>query len=67
VGAGHADQDRIAVARDRVYIVRDTDRCPNKLGARPPATKAFESSAPFHAAGQSESEFLAVNLSPDGW
>ena len=55
------------MARDRVYIVRDTDRCPNKLGARPPATKAFESSAPFHAAGQSESEFLAVNLSPDGW
>ena len=30
--AGHANQDSNAVARDQVYIVRNTMACPNKLG-----------------------------------
>ena len=31
--AGHANQDGVAVARDQVYIIRDTQACPNRLGA----------------------------------
>lgn len=33
VRAGHANQDGVAVARDQVYIIRDTQACPNRLGA----------------------------------
>ena len=31
--AGHANQDGEAVARDQLYIIRDTKACPNRLGA----------------------------------
>ena len=42
--AGHDNQDSNAVARDQVYVVRDTVRCPNKGAgtkpAQPPSTSA---------------------------
>ena len=31
--AGHANQDSNAVARDQIYIVRNTTACPNKLSS----------------------------------
>ena len=44
--AGHANQDSIAVARDQVYIVRDSAACPSRLAGKgtsagaPPAPAA---------------------------
>ena len=38
--AGHANQDGNAVARDEIYIIRDTGACPNKggSGSAPPVS-----------------------------
>lgn len=32
--AGHANQDGNAVARDQIYIVRDTAACPNRMAGK---------------------------------
>ena len=52
-GAGRANQDSNAVARDQVYIVRNTHACSSKLGSR--------AAAPARAAaGSSISQLLTA-------